>query len=181
MNHRASTLYAATLAVGLGLVLAGCATVMSGSYQDVRVTSTPSGAQVSIQRAAGSEMAAVWQGTTPAVASLERKHSYVLRVVLDGYRPVETTLETGTNGWIWGNLLFGGVVGVAVDLSTGAWKKLRPDEVDVQLVTMSSLTPSGREDVLYAVFRAMSDDGHLSTSAIPLVPRSSWEAGTRIE
>lgn len=46
---------------------------------------------------------------------------------------VEVTLVQTQNGWIWGNILVGGIIGLAIDFGTGAAYKLTPQEVNVAL------------------------------------------------
>lgn len=44
----------------------------------------------------------------------------------DGYRPTTATLDTKADGWIFGNILFGGLIGLAVDAGRGAGFKYPP-------------------------------------------------------
>ena len=37
------------------------------------------------------------------------------------------------SGWVWGNILFGGIIGLIVDASTGAMYKLTPEQVEASL------------------------------------------------
>jgi hypothetical protein len=41
-------------------------------------------------------------------------------------------LHRGTSGWVWGNIVFGGLIGLVVDASTGAMYKLTPEQVHAQ-------------------------------------------------
>lgn len=118
------------LSVVLAIVLfsAGCASIMGGGGpQKISLNSTPSGAVVTIK---GNELSAV----TPGTIKLSRKTPlYVLRFEKEGYEPVEVTLVQTQNGWIWGNILVGGIIGLAIDFGTGAAYKLTPQEVNVAL------------------------------------------------
>src|SRR5437870_2372832 len=93
------------------LGLAGCATVMNGTTQDIGMTSRPPGAAVTVD--------AEPKGQTPVVTSLSRRSSHTVKVELEGYHPVEGTIMRHTNGWVWGNIAIGGLVGLSVDLLSG--------------------------------------------------------------
>ena len=78
----------------------GCATIVHGRHQDVAVTSSPSGARVSV---GGKD-----QGTTPTRVPLERKKTgIVLRFEKEGFQPAELTLGRTTSGWIALDVLAG--------------------------------------------------------------------------
>jgi hypothetical protein len=107
-------------------ITGGCASIMSGGgEQVVRVNSTPAGAAVKID---GHDY-----GVTPTLAKLTRKENHVVRLELAGYQPSETRLEKSLNPWVFGNIIFGGVVGVVVDVVTGGVNELKPDGVDSTL------------------------------------------------
>ena len=54
---------------------------------------------------------------------------------MEGYTPYEMQLEKKLSGWVWGNIAFGGVVGVIVDGTTGAMYRLTPNNVDASMNT----------------------------------------------
>jgi hypothetical protein len=129
---------------GLAL-MSGCATIVGGgSNQPVSLQSTPSPASYAIQSSAGLEMA---QGATPATVSLPRRNEYQIRVSLEGYHPQSTVLTKGINGWIWGNLFVGWLVGFGIDFLTGSAYKLEPSFVQVTLQQI--------EDDMFAVIRLL--------------------------
>ena len=106
--------------------LASCATIMSGRNQELPVYSNPSGALVTV---------GATQQRSPATFVLDRrKAAYTIRVEKDGYEPAEIHLKRGINGWVWGNILLGGIIGLAIDMGTGSANKFTPDEVEVNLV-----------------------------------------------
>lgn len=106
------------LAVGIamaGWMATGCATVINGTHQDLTVTSQPEALCVAINGEP--------HGATPVVASLPRGKNYVVQVQKDQYHPYEITVVPVTSGMIWGNLIFGGLIGMAVDSgSNGAYE-----------------------------------------------------------
>jgi len=132
-----------------GLATWGCATIMQGSDQKVPIESTPSGAVVSIDQQE--------HGHTPLVASLIRKSPHVVRIVLVGYQPYEMTFTRKTSGWVWGNILLGGLIGLAVDASTGGMYKLEPAQVEATLRAQAPGQVARRDGVaILVVLRADS-------------------------
>lgn len=124
-------------------VISACATIMHGSSQELSVASTPTGARVLVD---GSEA-----GKTPFVANLKRKDKHVIRIEMDGYQPFEMPIVRATSGWVWGNLVFGGIPGLAVDAITGGLYKLKPEEVNATLANQTASVASGNDYLVVAV------------------------------
>jgi len=125
-----------------GLGLCACASIVHGNHQQVAISSVPSGASVTVDNAA--------RGTTPLVASLTRKDTHVVRLELPGYRPYEATLNRKLSGWFWGNIVFGGLIGIGVDAISGGMYRLSPEEVSAAMVSgQARVTTLG--DGLYVV------------------------------
>ncbi len=104
----------------------GCCTIVSGRNQNLPVISTPSGARVIVNGV---------QQQSPCTLVLDRQQLlYQVKIEKDGYEPVEITLRRGVNGWIWGNVLLGGIIGLIVDICTGSVHKFTPTELEVNLV-----------------------------------------------
>ncbi len=118
------------------LVLSSCATIISGSRQIVAISSEPSSAKVYINE--------IEMGETPIEKSLKRNQAYQLVLKLDGYKTYDTKLEKKFNAWYIGNVLFGGAIGLIVDPITGAMFKLKPEEINGNLKSGTTLrTESG--------------------------------------
>ncbi|QXP79033.1 MULTISPECIES: PEGA domain-containing protein [Winogradskyella] len=107
------------------LLLSSCATIISGSRQNVEITSEPSSAKVYINE--------IEIGQTPVQKNLRRNQEYQLTLKLDGYKTYETKLEKKFNAWYIGNVLIGGIIGLVIDPITGAMHKLKPEEIDGNL------------------------------------------------
>ena len=112
------------LAGAAALALTGCATIVNGTHQKIPIASTPAGAAVVIDEK--------FEGTTPTVASLRREDNHFVKITLTGYQPAEMSLHSEISGWVWWNILFG-LIGIAVDASTGAAFKLTPEQLSVEL------------------------------------------------
>jgi hypothetical protein len=147
---------------GFAAVSSGCATILGGgTTQPVTIQSTPAAASFTIQSSSGLQMGS---GTTPSTVILPRRNEYQIQITMAGYQPQSTVLTKGINNWIWGNLLFGWVVGFIVDFASGSAYKLQPALVQVTL-------QPGERDVV-AVVRLLDASGKLlDEQRLPMVPR----------
>lgn len=157
------------LAIVIALVLVGCATIFKGSTQDVSFNSFPGKASVSVKTLTGVE---VFSGETPATVKLPKKAEYVVTMNLKGYKETKVQLTQSLQGWFWGNLICGGVVGMVIDWATGAMWDLEPGQVSVTLATASA---GGHDSRTYAVFMAYDQDGNLRSLSVPLIRESIAE------
>ncbi len=122
------------------VLLCGCATIISGTTQPVRVTSDPMGAKFAIYNQKGNEVAT---GNTPQSVVLSR-HGGTYRFTFEytNYYPSEVLVAHGVNMAYFGNILLGGLLGmVIVDPLSGAmWTY--PVEVNRNLIcTTNTFTP----------------------------------------
>ena len=100
----------------------GCGTIVNGFHQDLTVTSSPGGADVSVDGVA--------HGTTPVVVSLSRSHSHVVKVEQPGHDPVEHSVSPQTSAWEWLNVFNGFIIGISIDAWTGGMYYLSQDSVN---------------------------------------------------
>lgn len=107
-------------------LLVGCASIITGTSQQVSFSSDPSGAKVIIQPSG-------MQGTTPFTAKLKKGKSYIATAKKEGHEKAVQSIGTSFNGWVFGNLLFGGIIGLIIDVADGAYLNLDRDNVDFQL------------------------------------------------
>ena len=134
------------------IALTACASIMHGTSQDVGISSTPTSASVTVDNTA--------QGQTPFVAKLSRKDNHIIHIAADGYQPADLTLTRSTSGWVWGNLLFGGLIGLAVDAISGGLYKLTPDQLNATL-TKQSASVAPTKDGFYVVLVPVAEKGWL--------------------
>ncbi len=140
------------------VALAGCATIVSDDDYAVSMNSDPEGASFVVTNRAGLEVQA---GVTPQVVQLAagagyfKGESYTVTVVKEGYEEQTFTIRSSMDGWYWGNLLIGGLIGMLiVDPITGAMYKL-PDRVDISL--NSAVTQEGDNGKSGIVFASIDD------------------------
>lgn len=118
------------LATAACLTLPACAQLTSSARQTVQMRADPSGATYVVRTLTGDSVAA---GRTPDAVALRRGDRYLVEFVAPGRGSESLPLERGLNGWVWGNLLLGGLPGLAVDFSTGAAYALAPTTLDARL------------------------------------------------
>lgn len=131
-----STLQRVTLVALLLLAphLGGCATIINGTTQTIPVATEPPGAEVYVD--------GTIKGHTPVNLQLNRKESYQVRLALSGYPDRNLNMESKMGGGIGGNILFGGLIGVAVDAGTGASRYFSPKAIDWDFVARSEENPN---------------------------------------
>lgn len=112
--------------------LASCATIVSRERFHVPIDSVPPGATVSYQDAN--------VGVTPCTVEMRRACSQVTLKML-GYHDQVLEVGRGSNAWILGNILFGGVVGVVVDMASGATGTITEDPCWVELTPSADPRP----------------------------------------
>jgi hypothetical protein len=113
---------------GSFLLLSSCASIVSKSSYPISINSSPSEAKIVITNKKGIE---VYAGKTPATLKLKAgsgffgKAHYQVRFTKDGYDTKIVPVHFKLDGWYFGNLLIGGVLGMLIiDPATGAMYKL---------------------------------------------------------
>jgi len=114
-------------------LLTACATVTKGTTDEVVISSEPSGSKVTTTLG--------YEGITPATIEHKRKKTFTATIENEGYKPAQIFIDSrlagsGTAG-LAGNILLGGVIGLAVDGISGASLDHYPDNVLVQLVPLT--------------------------------------------
>jgi hypothetical protein len=115
------TLVVALAFVGLSLTNIACATIMHGTTQKVPVTSTLSGSKVYVD---GKEA-----GVTPVFLELERGTEHVVTIEAAPGQRQDVALRTEVSGWVWGNIVLGGLIGLGIDYAAGGLYNLEPAAV----------------------------------------------------
>ncbi len=156
-------LYPFIAVVALVFTFISCATIFKGSTQNVSINSTPDKASVVVKTMAGSE---VFSGLTPVTAPLSKKHEYLVTIKLEGYKDATIQISQSLQGWFWGNLICGGIIGMIIDFTSGAMWDLQPENISISLVTAYN---NGSETQTYAVFRTLDDEGQLRMLVIPMI------------
>jgi hypothetical protein len=129
-----------------GLVLAsGCASIISGRNADVMLSSNVPNTHVLVHDKHGLQVAAV---EAPATVSLKRKDRfiwparYTATFEAQGCAPVVMPIKPTVNPWVVGNVLAGGVIGLAVDNVTGAAWKPKEDKLVAEMAPLEGILPA---------------------------------------
>ena len=118
--------------------------MMSGSTQEMSFQSSPDEATITmVSRVLGQGPDATWHdetrilGKTPFTVQLDREEGRSVVFSKAGYKPITMKLMTTTNGYFWGNLAFGGLIGSTTDSMSGAINEYSISQFFV------TLTPDG--------------------------------------
>lgn len=131
--------------------LTSCATIMHGSRQSIGIASNPTDASVWVDQC--------YTGNTPLIVEMTRQDNHHVRLELEGYQPYEINFSRQISGWVFGNVVFGGVIGLAVDAVSGGIYRLTPEQVQVELrANRMTVTKKSNESYI----------------AIVLEPDASW-------
>jgi len=117
------------------LFLSGCATIISGSVQEVSIKHTGDAKAV----ITNSDNSIIYKGNIPATVSLStgngyfQKSTYHVDVLDKNNEHVGLgIIDSSLNNWYFGNLLVGGIIGmVLIDPFTGAMWTL-PSEITIK-------------------------------------------------
>lgn len=127
-------------------ILSSCASIVSKTTYPLMINSNPSGAAVTITNKKGKE---IYKGTSPAVVPLKSgagyfsRAEYQVKFNMKGYEERIVPVNFKLNGWYFGNLFIGGVLGMLiVDPITGAMWRLETQYIAETLQTTSASTES---------------------------------------
>jgi hypothetical protein len=127
--------------IGASAALTGCASIVNGQNQPLSVetrneTGPVAGATCKLSNNKGS-----WFVTTPGSATVQRSYgNLAIHCTKDGHPPGEMAVKSSTKPMAFGNILFGGAIGVAVDVGTGAAYDY-PTLITVQMGTSATVPP----------------------------------------
>ena len=109
-------MYAAGL-MALGAALSGCATIVNGTTQSVSVSTPPvEGAHCKLVNSEGT-----WYLTSPgSVVVHKTKNDLDVTCTKDGFEDAHVVVPSKFDGTTAGNIIAGGLVGIAVDAASGA-------------------------------------------------------------
>lgn len=102
----------------------GCATITKGASQSVTIATDPPGAACTLTRE-GAAIGVI--SPTPGTLQIEKdKDAISILCRKEGYFDGAAVLDSSFQGMTFGNLIFGGVIGVAVDGASGAMHSYPP-------------------------------------------------------
>ena len=99
----------------------GCASIVSGQNQSVSVTTLNKGDALAGAKCSLANDKGTWYATTPGSVMVRRSfNDLAVNCAFDGLDAGIALVKSATKGMAFGNILFGGVIGAGVDMSTGA-------------------------------------------------------------
>ena len=119
------------MALAAVILTTSCASIVSKTEYPIAINSTPSEAKITVTNKKG---IVVYSGNTPANMMLKSgngffsKAVYMVKFEKEGYDVRTVPVEFKVDGWYWGNLVFGGLLGfLIIDPATGAMYKLKTE------------------------------------------------------
>jgi hypothetical protein len=105
---------------GFALGLAGCASIVAGKNQPISVETRHKGQPVKGAHCELMNDKGKWFVTTPGSIMIQKSYGdLAVRCEKEGLDPGIATVRS-TAGMVWGNIVFGGLIGLAVDATQGA-------------------------------------------------------------
>lgn len=112
------------------VVCTGCASLTSGRQQTVQLRAVNDAARYTVRTVTGDSVTA---GALPAALTLPRGERYLVEIAGASGDTTAVYLDRTLNAWLWGNLVMGGPLGLAVDFSNGAAYRLDPAQFVIPL------------------------------------------------
>lgn len=160
-------------------LLVGCATIVSGPSW-LEMEANPANVEVNLVGVHnGTEKSLV----TPFKIELDRSTDYRLTVETENYPSEEIYIDREVNGWFWGNIFFGGPIGMFIDYATeNMWKhnqslisldltslSTAPDEIELKLPVKLEYPDSSYETVLLPIKFYKKKPGDINNATCPQI------------
>lgn len=136
-------MFTAITLLGCAAAVAGCATITKGTDELVTINTDPGGAQCVLFT--DDKQIAVINPTPGSIKVPKSKKDLSVRCEKDGYLPAEGVIASSFQAMTFGNILFGGIIGIAIDAGSGAMNKYE-DGVSITLIPESFTSEEERDD-----------------------------------
>ena len=110
--------------LAIAMLASGCATIVEGSSDTVTVDTRPPGATCELKR--DGQTIAFINPTPGAISVSKSKYDINVRCSKDEYEDAVGVVGSEFQAMTFGNILFGGLIGVAVDAGSGAMNEYPP-------------------------------------------------------
>ncbi len=125
IQSKSKTLVLSFLAL---VLLSSCASLVSKNEYNVYFDSNPVKGNLTI---IDKKNKVIFEGNTPATVSLPSYYSYfsraeyLIKFSAEGYQKKVIPIRAKVDGWYWGNIFFGGVIGwLIIDPASGSMYKI---------------------------------------------------------
>ena len=102
------------------IVLTGCASITGSKNQPVSVNAVCDGQPVAEASCTLMNDKGSWYVKTPGSVMIQKAYGDLAVDCKKGDAVASTKFKSSSNGGVWGNILAGGIIGYAVDASSGA-------------------------------------------------------------
>ena len=117
-----------------GIILmsvSGCSTLTTGNSQSITINTDPTGATCTLSRK-GTSIAIV--NPTPGTVTVDKsRNDITVLCKKDGYQDGAGVFDSKFQAMTFGNIIFGGIIGLAIDAGSGAINKY-PSMLSINLV-----------------------------------------------
>lgn len=156
----------AAILMATTILFSSCASIVSKSNYPISINSAPSEASIVIKDKKGVE---VFSGQTPVTLKLGAgsgffgKARYQVTFSKEGYNTKTVPVDFKLDGWYFGNILLGGVIGMLIiDPATGAMYKLDTEFINATLIPTSTASIQKEGLQVYALNEIPSEwNNHL--------------------
>ncbi len=137
----------------------GCATIVKDDSQPVAFSSDPQDAVISINGTP--------RGKTPSTIMVKRSaKKQMVQYTLEGYETTTFPLEKSVAGMTFGNIIFGGLIGVGVDIATGKATNYQ-DSVHVLMKPIAPAPVAKLPDPPIAIKEEVAENAAPPAPAVP--------------
>ncbi|MCC8405331.1 hypothetical protein LJ655_26315 [Paraburkholderia sp. MMS20-SJTN17] len=145
ISNVARRLCLSSLSFGI-IVTTGCASIVGGTNQPISVeTRSTSGESIAGANCKLENPKGTWYVTTPGSVTVHRAYDDLsIYCTKTGEQPGIASVKSSTKGMAFGNILFGGIIGVGVDTASGAAYDY-PTLITVQLGGTTTITPPAKD------------------------------------
>lgn len=133
-----SCITAAVVCLGLG----GCATLTTGTAQEILLATEPVDASCRVER--NEELIGAVPSTPGRITVTKSPSALTIRCEKRGYEPANGFLFASTEEMTHGNVLLGGLIGMAVDMQSGAINEY-PSSIRITLIPTEFESISDRD------------------------------------
>lgn len=123
------------------LGLSGCASITGSKNQPLSVQAVYTGKSIEGADCTLTNDKGTWFAKTPGSVVVQKSgQDLVVKCDKEGIPSGSTTVASSANGGAWGNILFGGIIGYAIDAGTGAAFDY-PSSLAIQMGQIIKLEP----------------------------------------
>lgn len=131
---KTKTLSILSCTAALVITASSCATLFTKKTQEVNFKGIPGTTIVDKDKnKVVTEIGSNGFGVGKFSKQLKKKH---IEARKDGYQPKSYEMGTKIQGWFWGNIVLGGIPGMAIDAATGKMMKFSDNMIDVTLTPL---------------------------------------------